>query len=91
MEERDVAEARLRLDVASGQTTQLATGLMTGLFGNDGVDVREFPPPSFSPDGRTVLFTSQGFFLETVRSPAARAHDCGATRRGDRIHPTVRR
>jgi Tol biopolymer transport system component len=54
------------LDIATGQTTQLATGLMTGRFGNDGVDVREFPLPSFSPDGRTVVFTSQGFFLETV-------------------------
>jgi Tol biopolymer transport system component len=54
------------LDIATGETTQLAAGLMTGRFENDGVDVREFPLPSFSPDGQTVLFTSQGFFLETV-------------------------
>jgi Tol biopolymer transport system component len=54
------------LDIATGDTALLAGGLMMGRFGSDGVDVREFPIPSFSPDGLTILFTSQGFFLETV-------------------------
>jgi Tol biopolymer transport system component len=56
------------LNLGTGRTTELVRGLMDGGPQGVVVDVRDFPFPSFSPDGQTVLFSSEGFFLETVSS-----------------------